>query len=454
MFESLSERLSQTFRNLTGRGRLTPENIQSSLEEVRMALLDADVGLAVVEHFINSVKEKAIGLEVNKEFSPDQVFIKLVHQELIQLMGEKNEALNLKSQKPAVILMAGLQGSGKTTTAAKLARLLINNFNKSVMLVSCDIYRPAAIWQLKTLSDSVKANFFESHAEQNPADIAKTAYQAALQKGMDVLIVDTAGRLHLDDALMQEIKGLHSILNPIETLFVVDSMTGQDAVKTAKAFNDSLDLTGVILSKIDGDARGGAALSIRQVTGKPIKFLGTGEKTEALEAFYPDRLASRILGMGDVLSLIENIEQTVDKKEAEKLAKKLHKGQGFDLNDLKSQLMQMMNMGGLSALMGKLPGMGAIPQAAKDKINDQMLVKMIAVIDSMTKDERRFPAKIVGSRKKRIADGSGNPIQTVNQVLKQHMQMQKMMKKLKGMKGITNMMRGMQGKLPSDLFRG
>ncbi|PLX59797.1 signal recognition particle protein [Sedimenticola selenatireducens] len=446
MFDNLTDRLGGVLTKLRGQGRLTEDNIKETMREIRMALLEADVALPVVRDFVEQVKEKALGEEVMKSLTPGQVLIKIVNDELVRIMGEANERLNLAAQPPAVILMAGLQGSGKTTSVAKLARWLKQSQKKSVMVVSCDIYRPAAIDQLKTLATEVEAEFFPSTTLQQPLAIARAALDQARKQFTDVLIVDTAGRLHVDAALMDEIRQLHAGIKPVETLFVVDSMTGQDAANTAKAFDDALPLTGVILTKTDGDARGGAALSIRQITGKPIKFLGVGEKTTALEPFYPERMASRILGMGDVLSLVEEVQGKVDQAKAEKLAKKLHKGQGFDLEDFRDQMEQMSNMGGLNSLMDKLPGMGNIPDHVKNQVNDKEIVRSIAIINSMTPQERRFPNLIKGSRKRRIALGSGTQVQEVNKMLKQYAQMQKMMKKMKG-GGMAKMMRGLKSKL-------
>ncbi len=450
MFDGLSERLGKTIKNLRGQGRLTEDNIKDTLREVRMALLEADVALPVVRDFVDRVKQRAIGQEVLTSLSPGQALIKVVNDELVATMGEANEALNLKSQPPAVVLMAGLQGAGKTTTVAKLAKLLKERHNKKVMVVSCDVYRPAAIKQLQTLAQQVGVSFFPSDKDQDPVAIASAAIDQARKQFQDVLLVDTAGRLHIDAEMMQEIQRIHSAIKPVETLFVVDSMTGQDAANTAKVFNDSLELTGVVLTKTDGDARGGAALSIRQITGKPIKFLGAGEKVDALEPFHPDRLASRILGMGVVLSLVEEAERKVDKDKAAKLAKKVQSGKSFDFNDLKDQLEQMMNMGGLGGLLDKLPGMGQLPGNVKDKVNDKDIKRMIAIIQSMTPKERSFPDVIKGSRKRRIATGSGVEVQDVNRLIKQHMQMSKMMKKFsKG--GMAKMMRGLKGRLPTGM---
>ncbi|PCH60261.1 MAG: signal recognition particle protein [SAR86 cluster bacterium] len=444
MFDSLTERLSGTFRKLTGKAVLTESNIQDALREVRRALLEADVALSVVKDFVDRVSLRAVGQEVAKSLSPGQAFIKIVQAELEALMGSANEELSLKAAPPAVILMAGLQGAGKTTTVAKLSLWLKTTAKKSVMVVSADVYRPAAIQQLQTLAAEVGVECFASDPDQSPQDIARAALAEAKRKFVDVLIVDTAGRLAIDEQMMGEIKDLHSLLTPAETLFVVDAMTGQDAANTAKAFNDALPLTGVILTKADGDARGGAALSVRHITGKPIKFIGMGEKIDALEPFYPDRIASRILGMGDMLSLIEEAERKVDKKKAEKLARKIKKGKGFDLEDFKEQLKQMQNMGGVSSIMDKLPGMGALPAGAASKVNDSQFIRMEVIINSMTMRERTKPEILNGSRKRRITEGSGTSIQDLNRLLKQHKQMQKMMKKMKG-GGMANMMRGLGG---------
>ncbi|WP_318445320.1 signal recognition particle protein [Photobacterium leiognathi] len=454
MFENLTERLSRTLKNVSGRGRLTDDNIKDTLREVRMALLEADVALPVVREFVKRVKERAVGTEVSKSLTPGQEFIKIVQAELELVMGEENEGLDLSCQPPAVILMAGLQGAGKTTSVGKLGKLLKERDNKKVLVVSADVYRPAAIKQLETLAGDIGIDFFPSNVEQKPVEIAKAALEHGKLKFYDVVIVDTAGRLHVDEEMMDEIKDVHQTLNPVETLFVVDAMTGQDAANTAKAFNDALPLTGVILTKVDGDARGGAALSVRHITGKPIKFLGVGEKTDALEPFHPNRVASRILGMGDVLSLIEDLERNVDKKEAEKLAKKFKDKKGFDLEDFRSQLQQMKNMGGMMGMLDKLPGMSQLPSDVKDKVDDKIFVQMEAIINSMTKAERARPELIKGSRKKRIAAGSGTQVQDVNRLLKQFTQMQKMMKKMqKG--GMKNMMRQMKGMMPGGgMFPG
>ena len=451
MFENLTDRLSKTLKNISGKGRLTDDNIKDTLREVRMALLEADVALPVVRDFIKAIKNRSVGQEVAKSLSPGQAFIKIVQNELELAMGEVNESLDLATQPPAILLMAGLQGAGKTTSVAKLARLLKTRDKKSVLVVSADIYRPAAIKQLETLAGEVEVEFFPSDITQKPIDIATAAIDHAKKKFIDVVIVDTAGRLHVDGEMMDEIKDLHSAINPVETLFVVDAMTGQDAANTAKAFNEALPLTGIILTKADGDARGGAALSIRHITGKPIKFIGMGEKVDALEPFYPDRIASRILGMGDVLSLIEDLEAKVDKEKAEKLAKKVKKGKGFDLEDFREQLIQMKSMGGMMGMMDKLPGMNQVPDAVKNQVTDKTTNQMEAIINSMTKKERAKPEIIKGSRKRRIASGSGTQIQDVNKLLKQFTQMQKMMKKMSGKGGMRKMMSGMQGMLPPGM---
>ena len=442
MFDNLTDRLSKTIKNLRGQGRLSEANIKDALRDVRMALLEGDVALPVVKDFIERVRERAAGQEVTKSLSPGQMLVKVVNEELVHMMGDVNDELNLSVQPPAVILMAGLQGSGKTTSTGKLARMLRERHKKNVLVASCDIYRPAAIEQLKTLAGEVEAEFFPSSTDQDPVKIATAAIDHARKQHMDVVIIDTAGRLHIDDEMMSEIRRLHEAVQPVETLFVVDSMTGQDAANTARTFNDVLPLTGVILTKTDGDSRGGAALSIRAITGKPIKFIGVGEKTAALEPFHPDRIASRILGMGDVLSLVEEAEQKVDKEQVAKLASKISKGKGFDMNDFSDQLDQMLKMGGLAGMMDKLPGMGNMPKNAM--MDDKQVHLMKAIINSMTQHERSFPAVIKGSRRRRIAAGSGTQVQDVNRLLKQHLQMQKMMKKMsKG--GMGKMMRGMNG---------
>ncbi len=447
MLDNLTQRLSGVIKNLRGQARLTESNIQDALREVRMALLEADVALPVVKEFAASVKEAALGQEVIGNLNPGQAFIGVVHRELTRLMGEHNDVLNLTTTPPAVILMAGLQGAGKTTTSGKLAKLLRDQHKKKVLLVSCDIYRPAAIEQLRTLAKQLEIDFFSSDISQRPQDIAAAALDFARKHHHDVLIVDTAGRLAIDAAMMEEIKQLHASLKPIETLFVVDAMTGQDAVNTAKAFGEALPLTGIILTKLDGDARGGAALSVRQITGKPIKFVGVSEKTNGLEAFHPERMASRILGMGDVLSLLEEAQRGVDHQEAEKLAKKMQSGKGFDLNDFKMQMVQMRKMGGMSALLDKLPAQ--LSQAAVDsKVDDKAIGRLEGIINSMTPLERSKPELIKASRKKRIADGAGVKVMHVNQLLNQFEQTQKMMKMFTKGGGMAKMMRSMAGKLP------
>lgn len=457
MFDNLTERLTRTFKNLRGQGRLTEENIQQALREVRLSLIEADVALPVIKEFIEHVKQKALGQEVLTSLNPDQAFIKTVHDELIHVMGDARVELDFKTQPPAVFLMAGLQGSGKTTSTAKLARYLKETENKKVMVASVDVYRPAAIQQLKVLAEQVGVAFFSSELNEQPVAIAHKALDAAKKQYVDVLIIDTAGRMDVDTEMMAEIKALHQAVKPIETLFVVDSMTGQIAANTAKAFHDTVPLTGIILTKTDGDARGGAALSVRQITGQPIKFIGSGEKVEALEPFHPDRIASRILGMGDILTLIEEVERKADKEASEKLAKKIKKGKGFDLEDFKQQLIQMNSMGGISSMISKLPGLNQMPQNAMSQVNDKAMGQTIAIINSMTPKERRIPKLIVGSRKKRIAQGSGTQIQDVNKLLKQFDQMQKMMKKFTKPGGMQKMMRGiggmtgMKGMFPDDL---
>jgi len=450
MFESLTERLARVVKDMRGLSRITEDNVKDTLREVRMALLEADVALPVVRDFVDHVKQRAVGVEVSGSLTPGQVLVKVVRDELVRVMGETNAALDLSTRPPAVILMAGLQGSGKTTTVAKLARFLTEREKKSVLVVSADVYRPAAIEQLQKLAQEIGVDFFPSDPTQDPVAIAQAALRQAQVQSKDVLIVDTAGRLHIDDEMMREIQRLHAAINPVETLFVVDSMTGQDAANTAKAFNDALPLTGVVLTKTDGDARGGAALSVRHITGKPIKFMGIGEKTGALEPFYPDRIASRILGMGDVLSLVEQVERGVDKEKADKLVQKMHKGKGLNLEDYRDQLQQMRSMGGLASMMDKLPGMSQLPEAAKNQFNDKELKRLESIVGSMTLQERRHPDIINGSRKRRIAQGSGTQVQDVNRLLKQFTQMQKMMKKMGG-GGLARMMRAMKGRVPPGM---
>jgi signal recognition particle subunit SRP54 len=446
MLDNLTQRLTGILKNLRGQARLSENNIQDALREVRLALLEADVALPVVKEFTSQVKEAALGQEVLSSLSPGQALIGVVHRELTKLMGEQHSPLNLAVVPPAVILMAGLQGAGKTTTSGKLAKLLREQMKKKVLLVSCDVYRPAAIEQLRTLAQQLDIDFFASEVSQKPHDIALAALDYARKHHHDILIVDTAGRLAIDAAMMEEIQQLHAALKPAETLFVVDAMTGQDAVNTAKAFGDALPLTGIILTKLDGDARGGAALSVRHVTGKPIKFVGVSEKPGGLEVFHPERMASRVLGMGDVLSLIEEAHREVDVAEAEKLAKKVKSGQGFDLTDFKMQIVQMRKMGGMSAMMDKLPAQLS-QAAAGSKIDDKAINRIEGIINSMTPQERSRPEIIKASRKRRIALGAGVQVMHVNQLLNQFEQTQKMMKMFsKG--GMSKMMRGMKGMLP------
>jgi signal recognition particle subunit SRP54 len=445
MFDNLSSRLSEAARSLSGQGRITDSNIKDTLRQVRLALLEADVALPVVKSFIERIRARAIGEEVGKSLTPGQALIKIIHGELVALFGDEHAPIDLRSQPPVVVLLAGLQGAGKTTTAAKLARRLINNDKKRVMLVSVDVYRPAAILQLETLANEVGAMHCASSTDDKPTAIVDRALDEARRSHADVLIIDTAGRLHVDADMMEEVVAVHSRSGASETLYVVDSMAGQDAVNSATAFDHSLPLTGVILTKADGDAKGGVALSVREVTGKPIRYLGVGEKVDALEAFHPERMASRILGMGDVLSLVEEIEGSVNKEKAEKLARKVKKGRGFDMTDLRDQLEQMMNMGGLGAMLEKLPIPGKIdPAALKQGADEKQLKWQVALINSMTPAERRFPKTINGSRRKRIAAGAGRQVQDVNKLLKQYTQMEKMMKKM-ARGGMKKMLRGMQG---------
>ena len=445
MLDSLTSRLAGVVKTLRGQARLTEANIQEALREVRVALLEADVALPVVRDFIARVKEKAVGEEVIGSLTPGQALVGVVQRELTELMGSHNDALNLAVVPPAVILLAGLQGSGKTTTAGKLARLL-GEQKKKTLLASCDVYRPAAIEQLATLARQLGVEMFSSDVAQRPEEIAAAALDYARKHYHDVLIVDTAGRLAIDEAMMREIRQLHAVLNPVETLFVVDSMQGQDAVNVARTFADALPLTGVVLTKLDGDARGGAALSVRQVTGRPIKFVGVSEKPSGLEPFYPERLAARILGMGDVLALVEEARKNVDVGEAEKLARKVQSGKGFDLEDFKSQMQQMKKMGGLSALIDKLPAQ--LAQAAQGApMDDRVIGRTVGIIESMTPQERAKPEIIKASRKRRIAAGAGVPVQEVNRLLNQFEQMREMMKRMqKG--GLAKMMRGMKGFMP------
>ncbi|MCE7032705.1 signal recognition particle protein [Lysobacter sp. GX 14042] len=444
MFESLSQRLSGTIERLRGRGRLTEENIREATREVRIALLEADVALPVVQALVERIKVRAVGQEVARSLTPGQALIKIVRDEMATVMGAQSSELSLNVQPPAVILMAGLQGAGKTTTVGKLAKLLRERRKKKVMVVSADVYRPAAIDQLETLAGQAQVTFFPSTGDQRPEDIVRAAIAEAKKTYIDVLLVDTAGRLAVDEAMMAEIKALHAAVNPAETLFVVDSMTGQDAANTAKAFGEALPLTGVVLTKTDGDARGGAALSVRYVTGKPIKFIGTSEKLDGLDVFHPDRVANRILDMGDVLSLVEQVEQQVDQDKAARLAAKVAKGKKFDLADMRDQLEQMQSMGGIGGLMDKLPGIGQIPDEVKAQVTGKEVPRQIAIINSMTQRERRNPALLNGSRRKRIAAGAGVTPADVNRLMKQYQQMEKMMGKL-GRGGMKGMMRGMKG---------
>lgn len=451
MFDNLTLRFSRIMKDLRGQGRITEEHLDTTLREVRLALLEADVALPVVRAFTEHVRNRALGSEVIGTLTPGQAVIRVVRDELTSLMGEACAALDLTTSLPAVILVAGLQGSGKTTSVAKLARRLKEHEGKSVLVVSCDVYRPAAIEQLMILAGEVGVGFFPVEISGDPVAIALAALSYARKQFYEVLIVDTAGRLHIDEEMMEEIKRIHQALQPVETLFIVDSMMGQDAVNTARAFNEALPLTGVILTKTDGDARGGAALSVRHITGKPIKFMGTGEKIAALEPFYPDRMSARILGMGDILGLIEEVERKVDHDKAYDLAQKLKKGKDFDLADFREQLRQMQKAGGLGGLLEKLPGMSEIPQAMIDQVNNRDMVKLAAIIDSMTLHERRFPTIIRGSRKRRIAAGSGTQVQDVNRLLKQFMQMQKMMKQMSKKGGIMRLMRAMNMRAPRGL---
>jgi signal recognition particle subunit SRP54 len=449
MFDQLTERLGTALRTLSGRGRLSEDNIAETMRQVRLALLEADVALPVVKSFTEAVKARAVGTEVIKSLTPGQALIKVVHEELTSLMGEASTGLNLRAQRPVVIMLAGLQGAGKTTTAGKLARWLIEKERKKVLMVSTDVYRPAAILQLQTLAEQVGAGFAAAEASEAPIAIARRALSQATLQAYDVLLLDTAGRLHVDADMMAEAAQLEAEIHPHERLFVVDSMAGQDAINAAKAFNEALSLTGVILTKADGDARGGAALSVRQVTGKPILFIGTGEKSDALELFQPERIASRILGMGDVLSLVEQVQEQVDQEKAAKLAKKISSGKTFDLADLRDQLTQLQRMGGMAAVLDKLPAqMQANAAKAAGAVNPQAIKRQIGIIDSMTPRERRRPDMIDGSRKRRIATGAGVQLPEVNRLLKQYDQMQKTMKRMAKGGMLKNMMRGMAGRMP------
>lgn len=449
MLDNLTSRLTSALKTLRGQARITESNIQDALREVRMALLEADVALPVVKTFISQVKERALGQEVMGSLTPSQALIGVVNEELVKLMGEKNDALNLAAVPPAIILMAGLQGAGKTTTVGKLSKLLKDTQKKKILVVSADVYRPAAIEQLKMLAEQVGVEWFPSQGNQKPLEIAQAALDYAKRHFFDVLMVDTAGRLAIDEAMMAEIKALHAFLKPVETLFVVDAMQGQDAVNTAQAFNEALPLTGVVLTKMDGDSRGGAALSVRHITGKPIKFIGVGEKINGLEPFHPDRLASRILGMGDVLSLIEDVQKGIDQEEAAKMAKKLKSGKGFDLEDFKAQMQQMKKMGGMTSLLEKMPGdIGQLAKGVQGAEAEKSMRRIEGIINSMTMEERRKPELIKASRKRRIAAGSGVSVQEVNRLLAQFEQTQKMMKAFSSKGGIMKLMKGMKGMLP------
>ena len=451
MFETLSNRLQGALRALRKEARLTEKNIGETLREVRIALLEADVALSTTKSLIETIRARALGQEVMATLNPSQAVVKIVHDTLVETMGAACDRLNLAARPPAVVLLAGLQGSGKTTSAAKLARLLRERERKKVALVSVDVYRPAAMDQLERLAEEVGAVFYKGLPTESPETIARRALDQARREAIDVLIVDTAGRLHIDEVMMNEVRALHAATTPIETLFVVDSMTGQDAVHTAKAFDEALALTGVILTKTDGDARGGAALSLRAVIGKPIKFLGTGEKTDGLEPFHPERLASRILGMGDVLTLIEEAERKVDRQSAERLAEKFKKGKGFDLEDFREQMLQMERMGGMAGVLDKLPGMNELPASARAQLQNHDTRRLVAIINSMTPQERHFPDTIRGSRKRRIASGSGTGVPEVNRLLKQFAQAQRMMKQM-GKGGLKRMLAGMKGKMPGMPF--
>lgn len=448
MFKNLSENLKKAWSKLTGKQKISESDLNEVLQQVKKSLIDADVALTAINHFISVIKASALNKEFDSHFTAEQFLIKLINQELISLMGGEQVDINLKTGKPAVILMVGLQGSGKTTTCAKLAKYLQEKHHKSVMLVSCDIYRPAAILQLEQISNQVGATFFASSSQETVKQIASRALDAAKCQFKDILIVDTAGRLHVDELMMEEAKLLHDMLQPIETLFVVDSMTGQDAANTAKQFNNSLALTGIVLTKMDSDTRGGAALSVKHVTGQPIKFYTAGEKLDTIEIFYPNRIASRILGMGDILSLIEEIEAKVDREKAEKIAKQVAKGQ-FNFTIFREQLMQMKNMGGITSLIDKMPGLSSMSEAIKSKFNDNQIKSMIAIIDSMTKKERIYPALLnISSRKSRICKGSGTHVQDLNKLIKQYQQMEKINKKISNPGSMMKMIKNMKDHLP------
>ncbi|AUX61045.1 signal recognition particle protein [Simonsiella muelleri] len=454
MLDNLTKRFSKIFKDIRGQSKLTEDNIKEALREVRLALLEADVALPIVKDFVNSVKERALGHEIADNLTPDQAFFGIVNQALIDLMGKENTSLNLSTTPPATILMAGLQGAGKTTTVGKLAKLIKDqDKKKKILVVSADVYRPAAIEQLKLLAEQVGVDFFPSNTTQQPVQIVRDAQNYAKKHFYDVLMVDTAGRLAIDIEMMIEIRAIHSAINPIETLFVIDAMLGQDAVNTAQAFNETLPLTGVVLTKMDGDARGGAALSVRQITGKPIKFIGVGEKINGLEPFYPDRIASRILGMGDVMTLLEDVQKGIDEDIAKEMAQKLHRGKGFDLNDFKAQIQQMRNMGGFENLLSKMPGeLGEISKKIPEGTAEKAMRHVEAIINSMTPKERANPALLKASRKRRIAAGAGVTIQDVNKMLKQFEQSQQMMKMFSGknMAKLMRMAKGMKGMFPNS----
>ena len=448
MFDTLSERFTDIFKKLRGYGRLTEQNINDGLRDVRIALLEADVALPIVKSFIEDIRVRSLDKEILTSLTPGQVLIKIVNEELVTLLGKDSESLKLNTQPPAVILLAGLQGAGKTTTCAKLGVFLKEKEKKNVALISCDVYRPGAIKQLQILAKENNLFWLESRESDRPTEIVKTGLEIARRKFFDVLIVDSAGRLHVDNEMMEEIKSLHNILNPIETLFVIDSMMGQDAVNAAAEFNKILPLTGNILTKVDGDSRGGAALTVKYVTGKPIKFIGIGERAEDLSLFNPDRIASQILGMGDVLTLIEEVEKKTDKEKASKLSRKIKKGKGFSLVDFRDQLKQMSNMGGIGNILDKLPGTNKLSTNLATQIDDREFIKLIAIIDSMTRKERSDPKIVNGSRKKRIAFGSGTKIQDINKLLKQFNHMQKMMKKFSNKGGLSKALKGIPGGKP------
>lgn len=450
MFNQLSDKLTATINRLKGVGRLTEKNIDDSLKSIRRALLDADVALRVTKEFIAAVRRQAVGQNITTKVRPGDALVKIVRDELTLILGDKRQDLILNAKPPIVMFMVGLQGSGKTTTTGKLARWLKHHHKKQVRVVSVDVYRPAAIDQLATVAEQIEVGVFPSRADQTPKVILKAAIDHATSHNDDILLVDTAGRLHIDEALMTELKQLHAFASPTETLLVVDSMAGQDAANMAQTFNESIPLTGIILTKVDGDARGGAALSMRMITEKPIKFVGVGEKLDALDVFHPDRIASRILGMGDILSLVEAAQEKVDKKKAERLAKKIKTGKRFDLEDFLNQLKQMKKLGGVQSLLSKLPIGAKLPKHAQSMVDEKLFAKMEAIIHSMTPSERQFPATLSGSRKQRIAKGSGTAIQDINQLLKLFTQMQKTLKRFKGDK-LTRQLGNLQHQLPPEL---